>query len=270
MNPQTNKATIKFNVKPFEIKFSSNYLLQKSLFKINMVKYLLVAFWLSSGMVLIAESAKKIPFSPKNLILGSYSADPQNDETFDRLKKAGFNYVHTYRSNVPEKCAKFLELAHKYGIKVMFHLRAKNNFKHDGDKWLSATMKNVERFKDCPALGMWYMWDEPKTKMLPHVAKLRQEIAKVSGLPTALVIHWREKWENTRGYSDIWMVDCYPVRGENFPNAPLQYYTTFVSGAAKCKQPGTPFIPVIQLAILPVSQIKLENLKTNQNCVIRI
>jgi hypothetical protein len=212
-----------------------------------MFKYLLILFGLNICLISVAESAiKKIQFAPKNLILGSYSADPQNDETFERLKKAGFNYVHTYRSSELDKNVKFLELARKYDMKVMFDLRGRKSFKDNGQEWLSGIMKNVERFKDYPSLGMWYLCDEPKTEMLPNVAKLRQEINKVSELPTVLVINWRKKWLNTRGYSDIWMVDSYPVRGQDFPNAPLQHYTTFVGGAAKRKLAGTPFMPVMQ------------------------
>ncbi len=247
----------------FETKFSFNHPSQKYFCKVDMVKSLLIVLGLISTITItIAKPAiKEIVFTPKNLVLGSYSADPQNDETFDRLKKAGFNYVHTYRTHKPEWDIKFFELARKYDMKVMYNLRARNYIKDGDEQWLSTTMKTVEHFNEHPSLGMWYLWDEPTTEMLPNVAKLREEIRKVSDVPTSLVIHWRKAWENTRGYSDIWMVDTYPVRGQDFPNAPLQHYTAFVSGAARCKLPGTPFIPVMQACDFTCFPDQARNLK---------
>ncbi len=240
MNLQTsNEVVTKLNIK------ANNS--QKYFCRANMVKSLLIAFGLISiSTMTFAQSAiNDIAFTPKNLVLGSYSADPQNDETFGRLKKAGFNYVHTYRNGTPEQSVKFFGLAHKYDMKVMYNLSARNYIKDD-DKWLSRTMKDVELVKEHPSLGMWYLWDEPKTEMLPNVAKLREEIKKISNVPTSLVIHWRKEWKNTRNYSDVWMVDYYPVRGQDFPNAPLQDYIEFVADSAQSRLPGTPFIPVMQ------------------------
>lgn len=246
--------------------------------KTNIIKYLLIAFWLIASINCGVEKSiietetppvetesplietekppteteelpvetEEPPSTPKGLMLGMYATVPSNDATFDWMNKVGLNYVHSYRHNTPEENTEIFNLASKYDLKVMFNLRAKSFIADSADLWLSATMKDVERFKGHPALGMWYMWDEPSDEMLPNVFKLRKEIGKVSEVPTSLVIHWRTGWTNTRGHSDIWMVDYYPIRGQDFPNAPLKDYTSFVSSAAQRNISGTPFIPVMQ------------------------
>ncbi len=181
-------------------------------------------------------------------VIGMYSADPQTDEVFKMLSESGVNYVHTYYKykHTREERLAILDLAEKYRMKVMLDIGGTRQLKTGNENYLADVMAEVEAAKAHPALGMWYLCDEPKTEHLPKVAEIRKEIGKVSAVPTSLVIHWREKWENTRGYSDIWMVDVYPVRGQDFPDTPLQHFTTFVRGAAKSKRPGTPFIPVLQ------------------------
>lgn len=205
-----------------------------------MLKYLFFTYLLCINISCGSSEStiKKTPFNPKVFPLGIFSADPQDDVTFERLRSAGFNWVHTYGAT-----DNFLKLANKHDMKVMYDLAA---HKHKDSEWLSKTMETVNRVKDDPSIGMWYLWDEPNTETLPFVDELREEVGKVSGLPTSLVIHWRENWTDTRGHSDIWMVDQYPVRGEDFPSAPLHNYTSFVSSAAKSNIPGTPFIPVMQ------------------------
>ncbi len=198
---------------------------------------------LSVNLLAAGFDAEKDPF-----VIGMYSADPQTDEVFKMISEAGVNYVHTYYKigNPQQTRLEILELAQKYGMKVMFDIGGSKRLKTGDENYLTEIMAEVGAAKDHPALGMWYLCDEPKTEQLPKVKEIRGAIAKVSPVPTSLVIHWREKWENTRGYSDIWMVDTYPVRGEEFPHAPLQHYTTFVTGAARQKLPGTPLIPVLQ------------------------
>ena len=200
MNLQANEKV--------ETKFSTNYYN-----KVSMIIYLLIFFFLSSSLscetknpaievenppietqeppieseeppVETEEPPKEnddtsdpdIPIAQRNLIIGYLAVVPTDDVTFDRLSKAGVNYLHSYRHNTPKENNDFFDLAHKYNMKVMFNLRAKNNIRNGDENWLSTTMKDVESFKDHPALGMWYMWDEPEDKMLPNVTKLRQEI----------------------------------------------------------------------------------------------
>lgn len=211
--------------------------------KIKTICALAAAALFGANLYAAGFDNEKDPF-----ILGMYSADPQTDKVFKMLSDSGVNYVHTYykKRSTPEERRKILDLAQKYNMKVMLDIGASNLVRTDVENYMSGVMAEVKATKDHPALGMWYLFDEPKTEQLPHVAKVRKELSKVSNIPTSLVIHWREKWENTRGYSDIWMVDTYPVRGEDFPNAPLQHCTAFVRGAARTKRPGTPFIPVLQ------------------------
>ncbi len=180
----------------------------------------------------------------EEFILGMYSADPQTDAVYQTLSDAGFNYVQSYHSYAAESPSRILDLAAKHKMKVMFDIGGKWMAKEKD--WPEKLRKLTDAVKDHPALGMWYVWDEPYTGDLAVMAQIIAQIRAVSAIPTTLVIHWRTNWENTRGFTDRWMVDLYPVRGQQFPNAPLEQVNNFIATAARMKLPGTPFIPVLQ------------------------
>ncbi len=179
-------------------------------------------------------------------IIGVYSAEPQNDETFAMLKEAGINYVHSYNSAGAGSPSGILDLAEKHGLKVMYDIGGKWITKEDG--WQEKMQGLIDMIKGHPGLGMWYVWDEPETKQLPLVKEVVAMIRAKSSLPTSLVIHERANYWDSRGYTDIWMADNYPVRGQPFPNAPLQQnFSRMMRNAATAyRKPGTPFIPVLQ------------------------
>ncbi len=182
----------------------------------------------------------------EKFIIGVYSAEPQNDRTFAMLKEIGVNYVHSYSSFRAEPKSKILDLAAKHDLKVMYDLGGKWLTKEDG--WQDKLNAAIDELKDHPALGMWYVWDEPDTKQLPLVKEMVAMIRAKSSIPTSLVIHERANYWDSRGYTDIWMADNYPVRGQPFPNAPLQqnFSRMMRNAATSYRKAGTPFISVLQ------------------------
>ncbi len=194
-------------------------------------------------------SVAALPGDDEPFMWGIYGVGDSGDAEFQALADAGINYVQDYYKLpwTPEKRMEILDRAARHRMKVLFDIGGTKHIKQDDADYLDLIRANAMRVKDHPALGMWYLCDEPKTAWLPKVKKIRSMLSEFSDKPTALVIHWRESWENTRGYSDVWMADIYPVRGTEFPTAPLQQYTQFISSAAQCRVPGTPFIAVMQM-----------------------
>lgn len=211
---------------------------------------LTLILWLcvSSLIALEATESKK---APEPFILGVYSADNAGDKNFQILKDAGINYVHSYSLglNTPENFARsqrFLDLAQKYGFKVMFNL--------NGRIWVNDNSSSsgiydiVKKFKDHPALGLWYIYDEPKPALLPKIIDIKKEINRITpNIPVSLVIHWIKGWNKTLTGCDWWMVDLYPVREKPFPEAKLSNYAQYIYYAAtEAKKANKPLLAVMQ------------------------
>lgn len=181
-----------------------------------------------------------------DFIIGIYSVEKQEDTVYRMLKEANFNYVHSYHSYRFDPPTEILDMAAKYQMKVLYDLRSRK-FRPDIEpEWRSKIQCQINAVKDHPALGLWFAYSEPRTADMPQVREIVEMIRKESTIPTALVIHWRANWENTRGYTDYWMVDLYPIRGHEFPNAPLDQVSRFIGLAARMRVPGAPFIPILQ------------------------
>lgn len=178
----------------------------------------------------------------------AYSAEPLTDENFELIKDIGFNMVHSYKTGRDDETnikrgLKLLDLAQKHGMKVMFNLRGKDWAGKNFD--LKNFTKFVRKFKSHPALGMWYLYDEPKIKALPNLQKLygilKQETPNV---PVAIAMCWSIDWNKFGEAYDILMPDIYPVGDQDFPNAPLEQFTDFTQQSVDL---GKPVIPVAQM-----------------------
>ena len=192
--------------------------------------------------------AKPFDLNSKEFPIGVYSADPPTAENFAYLKSIGVNYVHSYgmgHGNVEdEKRTKdFLDLAEKNGLKVMVNLM--------GRIWVKKTngadelRKFIRKFKNHPAVGFWYLYDEPKAKNLAALRKLYSMLKQESPLiPVALVTPWIEEWKSFQEVYDILMVDLYPVKDKKFPNSPVNLLTKFTNEAIAL---GKPVIAVPQM-----------------------
>lgn len=203
---------------------------------------------LLAGFAAVCQGAfdhAKDPF-----VLGFYSADPMNDKTMELVKSTGAEYIHSYNAWKQLPPTRQLDLAQKHGLKVIYDLGSHARLGKESLRkanWQEDMLSTVKAVKDHPALAIWYLWDEPATAMLKTLRELRKLVKSQSPVPSAIVIHERSNYWDSRGHSDIWMVDNYPVRGEVWPDAPLKWHSRMMrNAAASYNYKGTPFIAVMQ------------------------
>lgn len=203
-----------------------------------------------SIFIVASQEYRKLPDS-EPFVIGVYSISPVNDQTCALLKDVGVSYIHSYGTADPVKGKELLDMAQRHDMKVMLDLgshRKIGKSKLENQDWQKPMQEYINSIAKHPALGMLYLWDEPATELLPEVEKLFQMATKSTNVPSSLVIHWRTNWENTRGKSDIWMTDLYPIRGHKFPEeSPLDQVPRFHGTAARARLPNTQFIPVLQM-----------------------
>ncbi|MGS2764943.1 hypothetical protein [Sinomicrobium sp. M5D2P9] len=179
-------------------------------------------------------------------------AVPATDSNFKEVRSWGINYVHQYgltsgtlTKEKLEKIQKYLDLAAKYKLKVMVDLDGANrvsNGKIDEMKVI------VQRFKKHPAVGYWYLFDEPDNKKVtvknlqPFYEMIKAESPNI---PIAMCHAWTTNWYKYSGVQDVLLHDIYPVSGAEFPNAKLENQTNFTSAAVN-QGKGDLVIPVLQ------------------------
>jgi len=172
-------------------------------------------------------------------------AVPPTDAAFKEVKSWGINYVHSYGIGMDiAKDQQFFDLAQKYDLKVAANL---NGGKRVGaENGLDAMRAYVEHFKNHPALGFWYLYDEPDNQKLkaanlePFYQMLKKETPTV---PVAICHAWTTHWYTFKEVQDILINDLYPVTGAPFPDAKLNQLTAFTKGALNLNET---VIPVIQ------------------------
>ncbi len=187
--------------------------------------------------------ARQDPF-----VIGFYGVDPVNEAHCALVREAGANYIHNYSIWRQSDPRTVLDVAQKHGLKVMYDLGAHARIAQKTDpEWRKNIAAGLTAVQDHPALGIWYIWDEPKSVHLPELRELNKLVKAASKIPTALVMNERADYWDTRGASDIWMLDNYPVRGEDFPAAPLGWHSRVMRNAcAGYNYRGTPFMAVMQ------------------------
>jgi hypothetical protein len=180
-------------------------------------------------------------------VIGMYAVPPQ-DRDMAALHEMGITHVHVYTltGTTPERfdyAQNYLDLAHKHGLKVMFDFNGKKLSAHrDGLSELDAI---VARFKDHPALDMWYLFDEPVGLTPPRKLRPFYDLLKAQSpnIPVATCFNHAEHWDEYAGVTDVILNDFYPVRGNPFPSSGLQIVTTFTHEALHT---GRAVMPVIQ------------------------
>ena len=210
----------------------------------KLIRYFVFIVFATLGLV---SSSEPLKLDSNSFPIGVYSADPATDENFAFLKSIGVDYVHTYgmganteKNNL--KTQKFLDLAQKHGLKVMFNLKCRVWAKKaDG---IQQVQQLVKKFKDHPALGFWYMYDEPTPKQIPKLKEIYQVLKhETPDIPVALVTPWITGWYKLAAVTDILMVDLYPIRDQKFPNSPVNNIIDFTKRARNIKKT---VIPVFQ------------------------
>ena len=197
----------------------------------------------------VAGRADDGPFrlDSREFPIGMYSVD--SARAMEQVAKMGVGYVHTYaggrgtdEANMARDRA-YLDAAQQHGLKVMFNL--------NGGVWLkredgvAEMLKLVAAFKDHPALGFWYLYDEPDKhytaeQLRPYYEAIKQATPDI---PVAICTAWSEGWMKHMSVLDILMTDIYPVTGRPFPEAKLDHVTKFTAGALKL---GKPVMPINQ------------------------
>ena len=182
-----------------------------------------------------------------DFIQGIYAV-PVNETDIAKAKELGFTYMHCYLNPYTKEghatAQKQLELAEKYKMKVAFDLFTRVLI---GKKEALTELTRIVRdFKNHPALGAWYLYDEPSSKEMKHDLWIFYSTVKreTPDIPILLCLAQNESWRTFIKPCDILMGDNYPVRDEPFPEAPLHYFTNFLHDISRCNKS---FIAIPQL-----------------------
>lgn len=189
---------------------------------------------------------------------------PMDDAHFKKVKSLGFNYVHQYGltnkrydASIKSKIKAYLDLAQEHGLKVMMNLDGQYRIQdNNADQIFSDFKKIVNDFKDHPALGMWYLFDEPEWHANAAPEKLAHYYTylkdKSPETPVIICFSTKEKkddrlkyiWKDFVHETDIIAFDTYPVYGQDFPDTGLTDVTAFTDKVAKT---GKPVMPALQI-----------------------
>ena len=178
--------------------------------------------------------------------IGVYSLDPDNDYNHEVTGEFDINYVHRYVHPYkgPDQVEVIMKNAQKHGKKVLFNLiRGTVLDEEDGMEQILAV---IRKYKDHPALGMWYLYDEPtgeamRVKLSKVYEMLKQESPDI---PVALCLAWTADYPIFKDCADFLMPDFYPLKNQEFPNAPLGLFPHFVWNMSRL---GKPIIPIAQI-----------------------
>lgn len=189
---------------------------------------------------------------------------PFGNENFSKVKSMGFNYVHVYalttgKYDSPRKkiIQDYLDMAKKHNMKVMLDLGGTYLMKTDSTGQIFADFKQlVKDFQHHPAVGMWYLFDEPEWHSSANPQKIKKYYAflKVQSPDIPVTICFSTKtnrneplkhmWKDFVNETDIIAFDTYPVYGQKFPDARLTNVTYFTTEVQK---EGKPVMPTLQM-----------------------
>lgn len=209
-------------------------------------------FWIFFFLLITFKTYPKLSNNNPTFPIVMFAV-PADEYAFKELSEIGINYVHLYglsRVSLNEDgdfkyALKYLDLAKKYGMKVLFDL---DGVKHIKNNTTSEILKIVEYFKDHPALGMWYLSDEPELhSILPNdLEKIYNSIKDITPYISVVNAHaWSKNWDKYGNAEDILMNDLYPISGEIFPRAPLGKQTRFTQATINIKH-YKKVIPILQ------------------------
>lgn len=220
---------------------------------------LLLTFTLLGSSAHSDESFARLDSKQYPLIM---FAVPYGEENFALIKSMGIDYVHVYAmSKGPlddarlESIQKYLDLAQKHDLKVMFDMDGHRRVRQqDKELALQETRTLAKKFKDHPALGFWYLYDEPELSRgsSPEVLKRFYDALKeeAPAIPVCVCTSTSSqkpgldyKWSSFLDTYDLHVFDVYPVKGQVFPDADLTKVTKFNAQALAL---GKPVVPALQ------------------------
>lgn len=221
-------------------------------------------FLLPLASVLWAQPAAEKPGIPAGTFpIVAFSAGNPTDTNFAEVKSYGFDYVHRYRLTCRDEAQvkAYLDTAQRQKLKVMMDMSGFVDPRHSPakdmppEKRLEALRAAVRKWKDHPAVGFWYIYDEPSPKvMTPAQLKEIHDAVKAEcpDIPTAYAQHWAEKWWEYVPSVDIVMPDFYPVRDQKFPEGNrLALMTEFFGNVAKTGERSMPIVQCFGFPRLP-------------------
>lgn len=250
-------------------------------------------FALSSCAPASRSSEKAEPGQEQRVIGETYPlvlyGVPNLDEDFRRTKELGFNHVYMSGNGFAgdpadaERMADiqaYLDRATAHGLKVAFCLDGHRRLRR-GELGIEQMQKIVQRFKDHPAVGFWYLYDEPnlpsaKTKkamlaarlqeegnrseeaivkevvtpperLLPAYEMVKREAPDIPVIVMMAITHdgwWQDSWEQFYDTYDIVSFDTYPVYAAPFPQSPLDRVTSWMERYTQ--RTDKPVMPCLQ------------------------
>ncbi|MCB0284245.1 MAG: discoidin domain-containing protein [Calditrichaeota bacterium] len=166
-----------------------------------------------------------LPFFP----FGFYTGSPVNDVIREEAYNA-MNLVGVYQNNEDSTLAervKYMDECAAYGIKVNYHLNGLVGSSHNNPGQIISNdeiehreallKKEVETFRDHPALLSWYMNDEPIGQgRKPELLQRAYDIIKENDPyhPVSVVFVIPDRAAPFTGALDIAMTDPYPIPGD--------------------------------------------------------
>ncbi len=194
-------------------------------------------------------NAKTFDLHSNQYFIGMYAVTPSTDKNFQMLKEAGVEYIHNYSiGKMGEEALKkdiaFLDKAQKNGLKVIYNIY-RDWFKDLNNEKLERLKHHINSVKAHPALGVWYIYDEPKISQTSQLRKvyalLKQETPLI---PVALCVKWGKEWKKFYDVCDILLFDYYPVKDKPFPLDEIGLFANFHRQASEL---GKPVIAVPQM-----------------------
>lgn len=233
---------------------------------------------------------------------------PNTDEDIIRARELGFTHIYRSGSGFAgdpadpqrmEDIQTYLDRALMHGMKVAFCLDGHRRI-HRGETGLEQMQRIVARFKHHPAIGFWYLYDEPnlptaKTKKAMEAARLQDETGNAEKavvkelrcpperlLPAYTMVKqeapeipvivmmaitddawWRDAWQQFYSTYDIVSFDTYPVYAQPFPKAPINRVTDWMDRYTK----GTdkPVMPCLQTFSWKTLSVRVERAKAAGN-----
>lgn len=175
-----------------------------------------------------------------------------SEVNFQTVKEMGVTHVHVYGLTSPpltvetyDKIDAYLDLAYKHDLKVMFDLNGNTRVANEE---LEEMKVIVSKYRSHPAVGIWYLSDEPDNHNISHhqLAPFYRMIKEESpNIPVAICHAWSTNWYRYNHVQDILLHDIYPITGAPFPHARLVNQTNFTRAAIN-QAKGKITIPVLQ------------------------
>lgn len=164
---------------------------------------------------------------------------PPIDVAYEWAAKSGFTHVINYVGpDQPERQLQDLELCKKYGLKMGLNVYARLYLPpYPINKAEQELRAFARRFRNHPALGFYYLRDEPerseRNTMMRFWKILKEEDP---AHPVALCL--KRYTENVFGDCADWLMgDDYPVVNQPFPQAKLTCYSRFIRSLHRFGRP---------------------------------